>query len=356
MFSIINNYLLKIMKKYILVLTLALFVILSFSVLSAKAQTTTSCPAGCVCTGEVSVCEITPTPTTCPVNCVCENGIARCSACGGNNVRCGTVPAEISTTIPAEKTTDVCCELFGYGANMIKTPSTYEIMSKEKCLPAVIPPGGGRNIVANSFCKAQTCPNETIECVKGTSAESYVGKDGCMKFKCISSNNDKIPTTEKGGSGTNLPNSQKIFMSKTANGQTLIKSETSNKPDVPKEGKNIPKNEKKDLLPKANINTEVTTTEKVSIVNSKLTMETSSGQSKTIEIMPEEIANILKVDTVQKAELTQAAEKPIYVVEGNKEGKILWVFPKNMNIEAKVDAENGEVIFLKKPWWNFLFR
>ena len=48
-------------------------------------------------------------------------------------------------------TTNVCCEMFGYGAYMTRTPSVYEMMPKNKCLEQV--PGGGRNVVDNSFCK-----------------------------------------------------------------------------------------------------------------------------------------------------------------------------------------------------------
>jgi hypothetical protein len=55
-----------------------------------------------------------------------------------------------------ESNQNVCCEIFGYGAGMIKTPSTYAMMSKNQCSVANGLTGGGRNIVDNSFCKTTT--------------------------------------------------------------------------------------------------------------------------------------------------------------------------------------------------------
>ena len=47
----------------------------------------------------------------------------------------------------------VCCEIYGYGAYMIKTSSTYEMMSRNQCTTSAGFTGGGRNIVDNNYCK-----------------------------------------------------------------------------------------------------------------------------------------------------------------------------------------------------------
>ena len=60
---------------------------------------------------------------------------------------CGQVPQE-----------QICCEIFGYGAYMIKTSSTYEMMSRNQCTTGAGFTGGGRNIVNNSYCASSSVP------------------------------------------------------------------------------------------------------------------------------------------------------------------------------------------------------
>jgi peptidoglycan hydrolase-like protein with peptidoglycan-binding domain len=52
----------------------------------------------------------------------------------------------------------VCCESFGYGAYMIKTPSSYEMVPQNQCLVGQGFVGGGRNIVSNNYCQINTNP------------------------------------------------------------------------------------------------------------------------------------------------------------------------------------------------------
>lgn len=43
--------------------------------------------------------------------------------------------------------------------------------------------------------------------------------------------------------------------------------------------------------------------------------------------------------------------KLAYVVEAEKDSKVLFLFQKKMPISANVDAESGEVLSVSKPWW-----
>lgn len=43
-----------------------------------------------------------------------------------------------------------------------------------------------------------------------------------------------------------------------------------------------------------------------------------------------------------------------YEVKTQKKAKLFGIFGANMKVEAQIDAENGEVIKSKKPWWAFL--
>jgi hypothetical protein len=146
---------------------------------------------------------------------------------------------------------------------------------------------------------------------------------------CPSEKEPTITTEVQSGTSTSgevSPTSTTIALSKTETGGTSIQSG----------------------------NVEVITSEKVSVINSKLTMQTSSGTDKEIKVMPEEAIAILGMNSVQSTELKDESEKAVYSISGTKQEKILLVFPVNMNIKAKVNAQTGEIISLEKPWWSFL--
>lgn len=244
---------------------------------------------------------------------------------------------------------------------------------------------------------SSSCPQtkEAI-CQSGLEGKFYVDEKGCKSFRCLplekgttcpsgcscegkvnicpSKNTPTITVDVNGKSGTTAPAGQtvgsdipnhRISMSKDTKGIVSIKEQ------APNSFKNTTTGVSEDLIEKGNVKKEdtklvptivsaddfeVTTKEKVSVINNKLSMKNYSGEEKLIEVMPKEIPKILEVSSVQKAELIQESEKPVYKVEGNKEGKILWVFNKNMEIKATIDAESGSVVSVKKPWWSFLFK
>jgi len=90
---------------------------------------------------------------------------------------------------------------------------------------------------------------------------------------------------------------------------------------------------------------EIVTSENVSVINSKLTIQTSSGSIKEIKVMPEEvITESLKIESVKEVELITESEKAVYSISGTKKAKVIAVFPVEMKVEAKVSAETGKII------------
>lgn len=78
----------------------------------------------------------------------------------------------------------VCCESYGVGSMGVKTPSTYSVVPKDKCL--VVIPGGGRNIVNESFCKVNNTSNTpVISGVKGPQTLN-IGQKGEWEIKASS--------------------------------------------------------------------------------------------------------------------------------------------------------------------------
>ncbi len=77
---------------------------------------------------------------------------------------------------------------------------------------------------------------------------------------------------------------------------------------------------------------------------------------KVINVTPEEVKVKVqhKLERITKLELTEENGEPVYVAEGEEEGKLLGFIQVKMKVRVKVDAENGEVIKEEKPWWAFL--
>ncbi len=95
----------------------------------------------------------------------------------------------------------------------------------------------------------------------------------------------------------------------------------------------------------------IATTENLIINESKLYIETSSG-NKQIKFMPEEESS--KFVTINNIELKEEDAKPIYSIKETKQAKIFALFPVRLNIETKVSAETGDTLSITKPWWSFL--
>ena len=83
-------------------------------------------------------------------------------------------------------------------------------------------------------------------------------------------------------------------------------------------------------------------------------MQTSTGSTKEIKVMPEEVSEILGTSSTEITGLKEESEKAVYSVSGTRQAKIIAVFSVDMKIQAKVSAETGEIISIKKPWWSFL--
>ncbi|PIN71484.1 hypothetical protein COT60_01045 [Candidatus Pacearchaeota archaeon CG09_land_8_20_14_0_10_30_9] len=46
--------------------------------------------------------------------------------------------------------------------------------------------------------------------------------------------------------------------------------------------------------------------------------------------------------------------KVVYELKVEKQSKILWLFKKQMQVNVQVDAKNGDIIKIERPWWAFL--
>lgn len=58
----------------------------------------------------------------------------------------------------------------------------------------------------------------------------------------------------------------------------------------------------------------------------------------------------IELKEVKQGNQTRAA----YEIHAQKQARFLGIFKTRMQVQAQIDAENGEVIQTKKPWWAFL--
>jgi len=97
----------------------------------------------------------------------------------------------------------------------------------------------------------------------------------------------------------------------------------------------------------------------------KLMVHLSNGMNSEVKIMPNTASETalarlgakcedrnctIELKEVGTGNQTRAA----YEIKTQKQSKILGLFQAKMQVQAQVDAENGEVIQTKKPWWAFL--
>jgi|GEM_PF-2937159 len=118
-----------------------------------------------------------------------------------------------------------------------------------------------------------------------------------------------------------------ISVGKTSEGKTSIKSE----------------------------NVQAISSEKVKVIDSKVYMETSSNQTEEVKIMPSTaltvaIQKLGEVKNVQ-IELKKVKKKPAYELKTEKSLKALGIIPVTAQINVNVNAQTGEVLSIKKPWW-----
>jgi uncharacterized membrane protein YkoI len=126
--------------------------------------------------------------------------------------------------------------------------------------------------------------------------------------------------------------------------------------------------------PVVNVKIEIDKEAKVAKIESEgvraITAETLKVEEKTLKIeTPKEDVQVNVLPSlatqvaiskfpqeIKEVELKVVNEKPVYEIEGKKIGKLLWLFPIEISVQTKIDATEGKILQIKKPWWSFLAR
>jgi len=101
---------------------------------------------------------------------------------------------------------------------------------------------------------------------------------------------------------------------------------------------------------------EAVTTARLKLEKTGLFMVAQQRETR-IQVLPHMAAETAKkkiVTSITNIELKSIEGTPIYEIKGVKEGKLLAIFPVEMDIDVMMDSSSGKIKSIKKPWWSAL--
>lgn len=259
----------------------------------------------------------------------------------------GSNQSNVSSSNSTNKVCPVIAAPVCKAGEKLKTYTGDDGCQKVKCVPVASCP-----LIAAPVCKS------------GEKIQTYNDEDGCMKARCV------IQSNVTGSNSTNkqCPKSCVCTADTVAcpseQEKTITTSVSSSKAKTPSSGTTSSSTSTISISKTSSGKTSVQSgnayaisSSNISVIDSKLTMQTSKGENKEIKIMPD-TASEKAISTLQlKQNVTielKDTGKPVYAIEGTKDVKVLALFKAEMKVQSEVDAETGEVISVNKPWWSFL--
>jgi len=209
-------------------------------------------------------------------------------------------------------------------------PSPEDLRGGEAIEPTAVKAGGAQNGSAAEAGQGETGAKPTLIAVQ----EQNKGDDNQIQNKVAT----KLQSGEYIGEG-----GQQIMVQAQANEQKQLS------------------------VGGATAQTTMTMTQEQAQDKTVLKAQLSNGRNAEIKVMPdtasekaierlqlkgctEEGGCSIELKEVGKGDAVRAA----YEVQAQKESRVLGIFKAQMQVKAQIDAETGEVISAKKPWWAFL--
>ncbi len=109
------------------------------------------------------------------------------------------------------------------------------------------------------------------------------------------------------------------------------------------------------LVDESNVSVQLSLNQRVRLEDGQLILN-QSGVDKVLSVLPSQAMNQLKATnkTVKSIELAVEQNRTVYKVKEEKQVKLFGLIPVNLSVESSVDAVNGEIVNVNKPWWSFL--
>jgi hypothetical protein len=242
----------------------------------------------------------------------------------------------------------VCCKIYGYGAEMREVNIKYEFIPKERCSIPEDFVGGNREIVEKEMCKqSRELPNRPrdlqerekiriqqviqtrnrlqymIQEANGTCPDNCTCDGSAMKCKTQDGNREMI--IRAGKSGNTIVQVKNVNMSTSV---ALFKADDGGVFGVFRNNET-----KRIILPD----------EARERLHEAMKQRIKEEQRERRQIMLED-------------ENITLNEEGYYEVKAKKKARLFWIVPVKERINTQIDAETGEIIKQRNPWWGFLAR
>ena len=217
----------------------------------------------------------------------------------------------------------VCCKIYGYGTEMEEVNVEYKIMKNEDCSVPEDFVGGNREIVRPALCLNEG--NLTEE----------------QKMLIIKERNRIRASANQSECPEDCECSGSAVKCSFENGTRIMNVYAGNSGNVIIQVKNV------------NMSTNVTLYKE----DGKIFANFSGNKTKEIH-MPDEIKDMLQNRTHTRLynESVNLTEDGYYQIEGRKRSRLFLLIPVREHTRAQIDAETGETIKIRNPWWGFLAR
>ena len=320
------------------------------------------------------------------VECV-EEGGSLGSVVPSNTIECceGLVPQIPEGVVGTRGICAVSAECTGEGEEILLTPESYPCCEGLTLIPSKDPSvvsvaGICTSKCGNGICDEETesefnCPEdceipckkegETIPiipnppiCCEGLTLidpkePNIIGIEGICTAKC-----DNGVCESETESSYNCPEDCGEYEWPEEDKEEPVIVKPKPEPQLISESEEETKNDKeeKELILD---NLKIKTKEKLTTRGNKIMIKVSP--EKTVEIVSaqpaiDSISEELGLEEVGDVELEIKNEKPKYVISAKKKGKLFAIISINLNIKVDVNAENGNIEKVEKPWWSFLVR
>jgi len=167
-----------------------------------------------------------------------------------------------------------------------------------------------------------------------------------------------------------------IFLASAISNENLSQKIEQRKVGISKEVKleqeriGLEREEMREKMKNLFVQTRLELEEEINETHYKLMAQLSNGRNAEIKIMPnvasERALERLRLKvcseenncTIELKEVAQNRNQNetrlAYEIKAEKRARIFGLFRVKMKVQSQVDAETGEIIFSKKPWWSFL--
>lgn len=83
-----------------------------------------------------------------------------------------------------------------------------------------------------------------------------------------------------------------------------------------------------------------------------------NNETKEVKVFPDEIRERIRERIKARLEnqTIELDEDGVYQIQARKKARLFAIFPVRAVIKAEIDSETGEVLRVKRPWWNFLVK